>query len=136
MKLFSIGEVSTLTLAIIESELTHFLSIRLQVEVSDRGFTASSSVWVALEDVQTFAVQLRQCQRMGRSQAMLSSMSPGELELRVESTDALGHFQIAYRVACQRRSRATGQETVLTGGFDLARQFLGQMAEGVEALAL
>jgi len=135
MKLLSEGEVSYLTLAVIESELSHFPSFRFQVEVSDRGFTASSAAWVSADEVQTFAIQLRQCQRTGRNQAVLSSMSPGELELRVEPSDALGHFQLIYRVGCQRLNNAGWQESALTGGFDLDTQHLEQMVEGAELLA-
>ncbi len=136
MKLLSEGEVFYLTLAIIEAELTHLPSFRFQVEVSDRGFTASSSVWAAADDVHIFASQLRQCQRMGRSQALLSSMSPGELELRVEPSDALGHFQVVYRVGRHRLNNAGRQAAAVTGGFDLDPYLLEQMVEGAELLAL
>jgi len=136
MKLSSDGEVSYLTLAVVEAELAHFPCFRLLIEDSDRGFTASSTAWVAADDVQTFAAQLRQCQRIGRGRALLAAMSPSELDLRVEPSDALGHFRMIYRVAHQWLNNGGWQETVLTGGFELDTYRLEQMVETAELLAL
>ena len=65
---------------------------------------------------------------------MLSGMSPGELELRVEPSDSLGHFQVVYRVSRQRLNNGGWQEAALTGGFDLDSDHLDQMREAADEL--
>ena len=55
---------------------------------------ANEAIWIALDALQTFLADLRLLERTRRGEAVLTSMSPGELRLRVYAVDRAGHLAV------------------------------------------
>lgn len=102
-------------LDILALETEYSPSVNLAVTVQDSDFRgANPSILVDGRDWDAFVQQLRQCAETRRGSASLASMSPGELELTIESSDLLGHFTVRYTV-----SRFSDVLHTLSGSFDL-----------------
>ena len=64
----------------------------LSIQVSSAGFTGHNDLWVVAAALHCFCEDLLALERERRGQAMLESISPGELGLRIRSIDSLGHM--------------------------------------------
>jgi len=89
---------------------------------------------VTLKDYKDFVAALRQCEQSRRGHAILSGMSPSELELVVESSDNVGHFHLRYRLGRTSLASRTVQAKAVTGGFDLDVEFFAQIVSGFAGL--
>jgi hypothetical protein len=66
-------------------------AVRVRVSGLHTAFTAESLCWVDLRALAAFVEQLRALEERRQGSAALESMSPGELQLEVRSTDRAGH---------------------------------------------
>jgi hypothetical protein len=119
VKLFSGDKASVLTLDVNPPDLSSYPSYNLTVEVEDGAFRGAVVTWVALDDLMAFVRQLEQCERTRRGTASLVSLSIDEFELRIESSDSLGHFVARYRLTCLSFLRDGQMAQTLSGGFNL-----------------
>jgi hypothetical protein len=62
--------------------------------VQCRAFTGEVEAWILRANWTTFSNQLETLERTRRGEALLESISPGELRLRIQSIDALGHMGV------------------------------------------
>ena len=65
-----------------------------QITVHSHGFSGSNSCWVQADVIQGFFDALITLKKNGLGEALLTSISPGELELKVFSMKPLGHVSI------------------------------------------
>ncbi len=129
MEVFSDGKASRLTVEVADGEFIEYPSLNLFVTVSDEGFCeARSYTWVTVQDYTDFVMALRQCEQTRRGRTVLFGMSPHELELVIESSDSLGHFRLRYKLERISSSWGTGQEKMVSGGFELSSEFIAQIA--------
>lgn len=128
MELFSEGKASRLTVEVTDGEFIHHPSLNLFVTISDDSFCeAHSCAWVTVQDYTDFVMSLRQCEQTRRGRAVLSSMSPGELELVIESSDSLGHFYLRYRLVRISWGMGTDHDKMVIGGFELSSEFFARI---------
>lgn len=128
MELFSESKASHLTVEVADGEFVYYPSLNLFVTVSDEGFCeARSYAWVTVKEYTDFVMALHQCEQTRRGRAILSSMSPGEFEIVIESCDSLGHFHLQYKLAKTFYSWVAYHEKIVSGGFDLDSGFFAQI---------
>ena len=128
MELFSDSKASHLTVEVADGEFIEYPSLNLFVAVSDEGFCeARSYTWVTVKDYTNFITALRECEQTRRGRAVLSSMSPHELELVIENSDNLGHFYLQYRLEWTSSHWGTYREKMVIGGFDISSEFFAQI---------
>ena len=68
-------------------------------EVSTGTFSGRGSSWVEALALDDFLSALRSLDHTRKGEALIESMSPGELRLRVYSVDSLGHVALSGRIA-------------------------------------
>ena len=128
-EVFSQGKDARFRMEVIEGEFVCYPSLNLAVTVAHTGFCkAHGSAWVGLDDYQAFADALRQCEQARQGRATLTGMSPDELEIVVQNSDSLGHFELGYKLgrSSPRNLRAVWPQMV-TGSFELDVCFLPQI---------
>ena len=78
------------------------------IQVQSAGFIGHNDVWICAKDVRVFCRALAVLDQTLRSEALLVSASPHELDLRIASADMLGHMVIfgstGYHVSTSRRA--------------------------------
>ena len=84
------------------------------ISVSSNGFSGKNDLWVSAEDLKEFCSSLVRLERERRGEATLSSISPGELILKIHSIDSLGHLAIAGTTGYE----VTNMQHSLTFGFE------------------
>ena len=84
------------------------------ISISSNGFSGKNDLWVSAEGLKEFCTSLVKLERERRGEATLSSISPGELNLKIYSVDSLGHLAVAgttsYEVANMPHSLTFGFE--------------------------
>ena len=68
--------------------------VRLHVRLTCDGFTGTGSSWIACDAWQRFLRQLEQLDHRRDGEAVVESMSPDELRLRIFATDRAGHVAV------------------------------------------
>ena len=128
MQVSSEGGDSHLTVEVIGAEFLEYPSLNLSVAVSNEGFCeARGGDWVGLSEYEAFVVSLRECERTRRGRAVLTGMSPDDLEIIIESNDRLGHFQLNYRLGKMSYYSRSARLLTVAGGFDLDAGFFSQI---------
>ncbi len=64
------------------------------LRVSSAGFSGHNDLWVFSQSLSSFCLSLVSLERDRRGEAVLESISPGELSLRIRSVDRAGHMAI------------------------------------------
>ncbi|CZF82773.1 WapI family immunity protein [Grimontia marina] len=64
------------------------------IVVSSNGYIGKNQVWVAKEELELFSASLRELEKHRKGEAVLNSMSPDELNLRIYAYDGVGHLAI------------------------------------------
>ncbi len=132
VKLFSEGKRSSLTLEVIELDLIIYPSLNFSVTLVDEGFCeAHNMAWVGLDGFKAFVNAMQQCEKTRRGKAELHGISDDELDLVIENSDTLGHFDVKYRMSKFGWER---YDRVIVGGFDLDASFLQQMVSDLAYL--
>lgn len=84
-----------------DSELISYGDARLTLRVHSHGYVGSSIAWAARKQLAQFSTALADLESSLQGEATLSSMSPGELDLKVFSTSRRGHIGLAGTIGCQ-----------------------------------
>jgi hypothetical protein len=82
--------------------------VRFEVTVSSNGFGGRTSAWIDAKSLGRFSQELRKVETLRQGTAELTSMSPGDFILRVETLDRRGHMAISGQMA---RHSVEGQAT-------------------------
>jgi len=64
------------------------------VRIASHGYAGSNRLWVSVPELELFAQALAQLEGSLRGEAVLRSMSPDELDLRVFAASSLGHLAV------------------------------------------
>lgn len=64
------------------------------IAVSSNGYSGKNQVWVAKQELDLFAASLKELEKIRKGEAVLNSMSPDELSLKVYSYDSVGHMAV------------------------------------------
>jgi hypothetical protein len=64
------------------------------IVVSSAGFKGHNDLWVSADVLQSFCLGLVALERIRHGEAVLKSISPNELNLRIRSVDRRGHMAI------------------------------------------
>jgi len=67
----------------------------LTVSVSSNGYTGQNDLWVDQRAFRAFCSALVALEKNRKGEAILESMSPDELSLRVHSVDSCGHMAVS-----------------------------------------
>jgi len=65
------------------------------LKVSSNGYCGKNDLWVHYSDLKKFCKDIIDLEKYRKGEAVLSSMSPGELELRVFSSNSRGHMAVS-----------------------------------------
>jgi hypothetical protein len=72
--------------------------VRLQLRLTCEGFAGTGSSWIARDAWQAFLRQLERLNDRRAGEAVVESMSPDELCLRIHATDPAGHVALEGQV--------------------------------------
>lgn len=133
MKLLSNDKASYLTLDADRTDLNCYPSYNLTVEVADGDFRGAVVTWAIRDDLTAFVRQLEHCERTRCGTASLVCRNLDEFELRIESSDALGHFVARYRLACLSFLRDGQTAQTLSGGFNLDSELFANLVRDFAA---
>ncbi|TLS69221.1 hypothetical protein FEF65_01695 [Mariprofundus erugo] len=84
------------------------------ISVNSNGFSGKNDLWVSAEGLQEFCASLVKLEKERIGEATLSSISPGELDLKIYSVDSLGHLAVAGTTGYE----VTNMHHSLTFGFE------------------
>ena len=81
----------------IESIKEHYPSHRIQIRVDTENIHANFNnyIWLSEADIDQFLIELETLDTCRAGQAVLESMSPGEVKLTFQAIDSLGHLSVA-----------------------------------------
>jgi len=80
----------------IESVKEHYPSYNLQILIGTENIQTNFNnfIWVSQTDIDNFLADLENLDKNRKGQAILESMSPGEMQLIFQSIDDLGHLSV------------------------------------------
>lgn len=94
------------------------------VRVDSRGYAGANDVYVLDSEFRQFCSNLLKLQETLKGQAVLSSVSPGELEIRLEPFDALGHISVIGKLGYHMFTRHSSNWHSVEFGFEFDPQQL------------
>lgn len=65
------------------------------ISLNSNSFSGKNDLWVMAKDFQSFCAALIKLEKERKGEATLTSISPGELELKFQSIDSLGHLAVS-----------------------------------------
>jgi hypothetical protein len=80
---------------------SHRLEVRLKTENIESGF--NNFIWLSDSDIDTFLVELDLLDSSRKGEAVLESMSPGEMKLTFKSIDKSGHLSVTLHLVKEDR---------------------------------
>ncbi|GER89027.1 hypothetical protein KDW_31890 [Dictyobacter vulcani] len=93
MRIQSEDDLHFIRLTLQEVNVLYYPSVRVQIEASAHGFSASmDSVWWSIDDMHVFLTDLVRLEQQRAGTAVLVSMSPSEAILSFQSVDRVGHM--------------------------------------------
>ena len=78
-----------------DSSIPSYGDALVSIVVSSNGYLAKNQIWVSQEELRNFNIGLSLLEEKRKGEAVLSSMSPGELFLKVYAYNGLGHIAIS-----------------------------------------
>ena len=80
----------------IEAVKEHYPSYHIQIRIETENIQATFNnyIWLSEADMENFLQDLEMLNRKRAGQAVLESMSPGELALTFQAIDNLGHLSV------------------------------------------
>ena len=72
------------------------------ISLNSNGFSGKNDLWVIAEELQEFCTSLVRLEKERKGEATLTSISPGELDLKIHSIDSLGHLAVSGTTGYER----------------------------------
>jgi len=91
-----------------EESLPIYGDAYILVSISSHGYCGKNDLWVSKDDLSQFFNDIIKLEESRQGSALLSSISPGELEINVYSTDSRGHMAVK---GCTGYSISSGEST-------------------------
>ena len=98
------------------------------VRVESRGYAGSNDLHFLDADFRQFCSGLLKLQKTLKGEAILRSVSPGELEIRVEPFDALGHMSVKGKIGYHIFTSHSSNWHSVEFGFEIDPQQLDGVA--------
>lgn len=109
--------------------------VRATLDVACEGFTGrTDQVWIERDELAGFLAELRDLAQTGQGAAELTSMSPGELRLRVFALDQAGHLAVEGEIARLTYRDPALREMRLGFSFGLASEQLPGIVRELETM--
>ena len=92
----------------IESVKEHYPSHRVQIEIETENIKAdlNNFIWLSDSDIEKFLVELDALDKSRKGQAVLESMTPGEMKLIFRPIDTLGHLSVSLQFIKEDRANS------------------------------
>lgn len=89
----------------IESVKENYPSYQVQIEIDTENIKATFNnyIWLSEVDIRKFLIDLDALDKSRTGQAVLESMSPGEMKLMFQAIDRLGHLSVM--LYCNKEDR-------------------------------
>ncbi len=110
---------------------SHRIEVRLKTEDIQSGF--SNSIWLSDSDIDAFLSDLELLDSFRKGEAVLESMSPGELKLVFKSIDNAGHLAVMLHLVKEDRLNNDYSYKIQVE-FEIDPTSLPQIRSGFEAL--
>ncbi|MDX2220568.1 MAG: hypothetical protein SF172_16235 [Burkholderiales bacterium] len=94
------------------------------ISVSSSGYSGKNDLWVDGEALRSFVVQLADLNQSLKGKATLQSMSPGELELTIQSVSSRGHLAVSGSTGYQVLGENSSWWHSVTFGFEFEQSQL------------
>ena len=90
--------VNEVTIGLLDEETEELPSkgdLYLGIKVSSNGYSGNNDLWVLGEEFRKFCKALVMLNEKRKGEAVLSGISPNELEIKVYSASSLGHMAVS-----------------------------------------
>ena len=136
MTIFSQDKKSKISLEFLESETERYPSVCLEISVQDRGFSGyNKDVWFELAALKDFIIDLKKLEQTRIGSVSITSMSPDEFYLKIETYDLSGHMVLKYNISkCHYIPQLNIQ--TLSGGFEIDVSLLNSIIANFENLII
>lgn len=115
---------SYLNIKYVDCEIERYPSVCVAVTVQDGDFRGyNKDVWFELDLLKDFINNLEALEKTRKGSVSLNSMSPDELEIKIETYDLSGHMFLNYKISQYTHYRSRINIISLTGGFELDATF-------------
>ena len=101
--------------------------VRIEFSASVDSFEGRGSCWVAAEDFEAFAVDVRQLYLSSKGLAKLVSMSPGELSLSLSPANSRGYILVRFE-----GSKSLPFKCSMSGAFEVELSALARLVSWTE----
>ena len=108
--------------------------ILLTVSVSSDGYSANDTFWVLKEMWYDFIKELEMLERERQGQALLKSIVPDELKLRLYSTNHAGHIAIEVDMTHEKEVGTELKPLHLMCSFSLSSEHFRDIVDGFQQL--
>jgi len=100
MKIVSEAKTNSIEIIKLESVYESYPSYRIELKIDTQKVKATHDnfTWVSLSDIETFLSQLEYLDKYRNQEAVLESMSPGEMRLIFKPLDSLGHLLVKLEI--------------------------------------
>ena len=100
MKIVSEAKTNSIEIIKLESVYESYPSYRIEFKIDTQKVKATHDnfTWVSLSDIETFLSQLEYLDKYRNQEAVLESMSPGEMRLIFKPLDPLGHLLVKLEI--------------------------------------
>ncbi len=110
-----------------ETSLPSYGDARVTVAVSSNGYSGSSAAWLSSEEIEKFSLALIKLENDRKGEAIIRSMSPGELKLKIYATNSRGHMAISGLIGEPVQSGIDDVAHSLKFGFSFEPSFLVEL---------
>jgi len=131
--LFSTDRKATILFTFLEIELNRYPSISFRVHIKDHLFSGEVNIWIEKEKIDDFLRDIKELNSSRKGKCFLESMSPGELELVIQS-ERIDHCLVNYSLKRSKYSNNKMIETTLKGTFEFDSEFFNDLEQNVKAI--
>lgn len=132
MTILSQDKKSKISLEFLESETERYPSVCLEISIQDRKFSGyNKDVWFELAALKGFVADLKQLEQTRIGSVSLTSMSPEEFHLKIETYDLCGHMVLKYAISKSHYIPQLNIQT-LSGGFEIDVSLLNILSVNFE----
>jgi hypothetical protein len=111
------------------TELPGHSDVKLAAGLHGEGFAGASSAWVDADVFRGFALELGELVTHFHGDAVLESISPGDLSLRLSPANPRGYVRVDVSLA----EGAVGARWAISGSFDVALAAVAALLRWAEA---